>query len=57
MTIYGYALVGGIALQLVACLMSGDDASWVLQACIGLVGIALMIVAFHHMAVTGWAVQ
>ena len=51
MTVYGYALVAGIALQLVACLMSGDDASWVLQACIGLVGIALMVVAFHHFAV------
>ena len=50
MTFYGYALIGGVTLQLVACLMSGDDVSWVLQACIALVGVALMIVAFHHLA-------
>ena len=50
MTIYGYALVAGIALQLLACLMSGDHAWPVLQAAIGLLGVILMIAAFHHMA-------
>ena len=50
MTFYGYALMSGITLQLAACLMSGNEASWVLQACIGLVGVGLMMFAFHHFA-------
>lgn len=43
-------MVAGVTLQAVACLMNGSRYS-ILQIGIGLLGVVLMILGFHHFAV------
>ncbi len=47
---YGYDMVAGVTLQAVACLMN-DSRYSILQIGIGLLGVVLMILGFHHFAV------
>ena len=47
---YGYVVAAGIILQIVACMMNGDDKYLGVQVGIGLVGVLLMIIGFHHIA-------
>ena len=49
MQMYGYALTAGATLQVVACLMNGNSRRCVLQIGVGLGGVALMAVGFHHL--------
>ncbi|WP_428390480.1 hypothetical protein [Lichenicoccus sp.] len=43
-----HALIAGVALQVVACLMSGDRYPFV-QIGLGLLGVALMVIGFRHL--------
>ena len=44
-----HALIAGVGLQVVACLMSGDRYP-VLQIGLGLLGVALMVIGFRHLS-------
>ena len=46
--IEAHALIAGISLQVLACLMSGDRYP-VVQIGIGLLGVILMIIGFRHL--------
>ena len=48
MKLYGDALTAGVTLQVLACLMNGYNRASLLQTGLGLVGVLLMLIGFHH---------
>ena len=47
-SIEAHALIAGVSLQVLACLMSGDRYP-VVQIGIGLLGVVLMVIGFRHL--------